>query len=663
MNIKKGHYKEFTAALISGLMIFVLFFYISSKNNDKLVEMLGNKANLYIYFLGTLICLVCFISFYNIYNKSEKLCLFMIHKLKTVSIVMIFCWCITAYLFEVKIYPYNPSLYLRHNIPFLQYLIFIILLMSIIIKLVRLNITLNKWIVRIFCISIVAIAFALMYAPNIFNDTDYTLYHTHAYINSIFNVLRLSPYDDVNCSIYGHYGMIYYLPVKIISLICGSDMMAVAIVIGIFGSISYAMILYCLRKLVGNDIVFCMVAIGLLQPVAQTLEETYYQIYPHRIFFPTLLIFAITIEKYKNIKFSNCLNWILVTLGIVWNVEIGMVCGAALLIYNIYRIIMTCNDKTKRFKQVFYNILYLIFSFMVSYMLVNLYNIVLGASMISLKQFIYPIGSSVYSISSLMLPLPEIYGGYILVLIVFLSMLFFAIFHSFINRGNEKTLVKMEILLLISTMGLGTMTYFMNRTAYANLAIVHFELMIILGFFIDKICLHFKDWKALYKEIKSSKSRFIANKWNIILGYTVVMITTCIVAASFSYIGTNIERRAGTTWRTQELEELYSEIDKNIPENTVAFGKGVPELFGGMNRKTNLYITDWSDMNRYSMNAIEEKVSNIDAFFAAKDSIKDIKSAEEFICLNTYNLERITTVAGNSIYEFGYYVRNVSGSD
>lgn len=65
----------------------------------------------------------------------------------------------------------------------------------------------------------------LTFAPYIFSNSMYGIWHTQAYTNSIINVARFAPYDNVRSSIYGHYGLIYLPFVKLLD----DDFQAVAL--------------------------------------------------------------------------------------------------------------------------------------------------------------------------------------------------------------------------------------------------------------------------------------------------------------------------------------------------------------------------------------------------------------------------------------------------
>lgn len=53
---------------------------------------------------------------------------------------------------------------------------------------------------------------------------------------------------------------------------------------------------------------------------------------------------------------------------------------------------------------------------------------------------------------------------------------------------------------------------------------------------------------------------------------------------------------------------------QNVPENTLAFGTGIPELYYQLGWDPGIAITDWSDMNHYSLEEITRKVNETDAF-------------------------------------------------
>ncbi len=57
------------------------------------------------------------------------------------------------------------------------------------------------------------------YTPEVFSETNRTVFYMDAYFNSIYNVLHGSPYTEYTTSIYGHYGILYKLPMKILEAI------------------------------------------------------------------------------------------------------------------------------------------------------------------------------------------------------------------------------------------------------------------------------------------------------------------------------------------------------------------------------------------------------------------------------------------------------------
>ena len=59
--------------------------------------------------------------------------------------------------------------------------------------------------------------FYCMDTPNIFGRAEAgDHFHAHAYYNSVYNVYQGLPYTDTMTSIYGHYGLLFKIPMKLV---------------------------------------------------------------------------------------------------------------------------------------------------------------------------------------------------------------------------------------------------------------------------------------------------------------------------------------------------------------------------------------------------------------------------------------------------------------
>ena len=612
----------------------------------------GGYSNVCMYILGVYFFCLIFIVCYKFCNYSETVEKHLII-LRFLACVCCSVWLIFAFFLEPKIYPGNAAEFLRHNIPFVFYAILILLIAYFYIKFAKIKNFFPKVIWGIFYIVLAGVIFGLLYQPAIFNDGYNTIFHIHAYTNSIVNVLHGAPYSGENCSIYGHYALFFVFPVKLLTLFGISELKAFIALIAIIGCLTYFMIFYCIRKLVKNDFIYGMSIVASIWPMVQIQTYgQYYQMLPHRFFFPAMVLFMLILEEMegKFIKYKNTLNWIIVCLAILWNFETGIVCGGVLIGSQFYKVL----QKKESLKTSTFILCRLGISFVMSaigaFVIVNVYNFYSKGTSLSLKEFIYPFGSETYHVEELRLPIPGIYGGYFFMEIIFLI----AIVCMTVNM--HKTGLKGYFIFSIALMGIGKMTYYMNRTAYANIEIIYIEMLTILTVFLDELFM----WNSKREQIKLSSIKEITNEWLVFLGHLAVLLYSCLILASLTYTGMAIKNRSDASWNTDNMDLVCEEISKEVPEDVASLGQGVPELLANINRSSNLYITDWSDMNALSISAVENAMAKENCIFANVQTISGLKGFNEFTCLNVYNLPGRGYGNTETTYSFGLYVKDVT---
>ena len=111
-------------------------------------------------------------------------------------------------------------------------------------------------------------------------------------------------------------------------------------------------------------------------------------------------------------------------------------------------------------------------------------------------------------------------------------------------------------------------------------------------------------------------------------------------------IGTTLSNRASTVWNTAQLKESIETFKNSVPEDTLAFGRGMPELCLEMHRDPKIAITDWSDMNHYSIEETERLVNECDSFVMMDGTPINVPS-------DFHEEAKITT----SIFSCTYYTR------
>lgn len=537
-------------------------------------------------------------------------------------------WLVNTYLSETSIYPGTASSFIRHQIPFILYLLFMIGAVCTFQHMTDLSFGMNRKFRIIMMGTMILLQSILLYAPNIFMDGGGKIYHAHAYYNSIFNVLHHQPFSDINCSIYGHYAMFYYLPVKILNLFGVSDLIGVSICVVVVGAITFTFVGLILEKLVKND--FFLLLVGMANVVISTQiygTGEYYQVLPHRLLFPAIILYFVLL-KLDQKRIYNFV-WVLCVFSLIWNFESGMICCIVWFVCSLCTMIQK-NIKLKScLKSFLVCVMFLLLSFVLAYVIVNMFNLILGGHWNSILTYIYPIGSEVYQVEDLALPLTGIFSLYFLEIILFLGSLCYVILSDFLKKQIED---KSIFILCNSLMGLGLLMYYMNRAAYCNIAITHINFIVCLCilFCVEVRMCKIKDIINLKKELTED-----VLKGNIRL-LSLVLVSAMALAGVTNISGSMANREQ--TWNLEKLADLCEEINRDVPNETVAFGIGVPEIYAYLKRDTNVYMIDWSDLNDENIQFILKRIENEDAIFVNQRCFEYIDCSDVFEVVNEYKI-------------------------
>ncbi len=493
-------------------------------------------------------------------------------------------WLYRAFSMEMDTWPYYPAGYLRHNIPGLIYLF--VMCSGVVIALCMISRCKEKEIRTRVAVStlVVFLQMWFLYTPNFFRDTLGCLYHIDAYTNSIINSLNYAPLEQYSCSIYGHYGILYILPVKFLQLTGMNQWIAVTLSIAIIGGCTFALEYWVFNEIIENDAVFILAVVGSAVVSVQIYHGQYYQMLPHRFVFPAVTLAGITMAGKRKGKLFRVFMWIMMGLAIVWNTETGVVCALVWMLGNIYMDAKVCTKYT--LKSVCCNLIGLILVITGAYGFVNLYNLVVGGNTISFAEFLYPLGSKAYQIENLQLPLQKPWAGYFFPIMVLLCVLGY-----FLERIVLITVDGVQLIVIMAAiLGIGVYTYYMNRAVNTNATIVSFPFIVVLSYIVDRVMK--KD--PLIAERKCTVFKISA--------FLCLIVMVSMVLSTVSTLGVTLTEKNQTIYETESLNQFMTEIQGKIPEDTVAFGAGTALLFAYMNRSTGIYIADWEDLeDSYSM--------------------------------------------------------------
>lgn len=546
-----------------------------------------------------------------------------------VAVFLCLAWFVIMFFSEKKIYGYLQPYCFRHSIFPVLYFALVLIICSSFYFLFKLRLK-HKRIRLIPALIIAIIQSAVLFAPNLINDRGGTLYHIHAFMNPILNSERLVPISRVTMSIYGKYHLFYIIPLKILKLSGLPVIYCAMLITGIICFISFGLLYIGLNKLIERDVLFYVSVLAVAFISFSTYASgQYYQMIPLRIVFPAVSVFLFAFFRNKDFR------WILLIvpgIATLWNFETGIVCSISLLIVGIWNGIERDNYK----KIILSYCSAAVGSVLISYLFLNLINIIMGGGFVSPNDYIFPIGSKSFKIEDLSLKLPGFFSMYYLETLVFLSLCYYYIQKRVIEKSrcySDGTMIG------VSIMGLGLMVYFYNRPSFANVSISHIPFVVVLILMIEII---------LTQTNNTNYKKLFYGSQKLTVFIICMLILTFFCLDTIVGIPITVRNRIDTVWNMQSYKDLVAIIQNQIPQSTPAAGVGLPDIYSSMGRNEVICVSDWADWqsSEEAILYVKETISNCDSLFV--DYYGEV--------LNYINPEEwlfVTSVAN----EFTYIVR------
>lgn len=507
------------------------------------------------------------------------------------SFIIFVFWTVLMYFCETDFYYFFIENSLRHRISYWVYfgaLFSFACFIYIIISYFKTNIKVLK-VIFIFVLS--GAQSLALFAPNIINDLGGNLYHIHAYFNPIYNIIEGIPFSDIINSIYGHYPIFYYLPMKFFLLIGFSFVDSAIAVTMLFGFVSFLLVYFSLYILIKRDGLFYLSALVVSYiSFYYYLPGQYYQILPHRILFPSVIIFLISFYLKKRISF-----WVVVIssgLALLWNFESGIVCLMVMVLFYICKNIE--NYKKSIIYLIFKGVILGLISFVLSFVFYNIINLLLGGKIQNINGFIFPIMSD-FDISDLSIRIPTIFSIYFLEFVFFSLLICLFVLKCFKRELNDLYIA----LSCFALLGLGLFPYFYNRAAFANVSIVHIPFSVSIFFTLQ--CIIETDYKTPELNILKKECVLCSS-----------IIISFFVLGSLSGIPLTFMNRANSSWRIEEYKIVCNTIKNKIPIDAAAVGPGVTDIYYSIGREPQIYVMDWSDW-AFSKNSREYTLEEINS--------------------------------------------------
>lgn len=505
---------------------------------------------------------------------------------------------VRCYFNELDKYAF-PAKYFRHIIPGWIYLVILLAFCGMIFMGVRRFREQNKYCRGLLSALIAFVQGWFLYTPNPFLDNLGSITHIDAYTNSILNTVAYAPLEMYSSSIYGHHGLIYFLPIKMLHKIGLTYWNALAITIGIVGFITFLIQYWCLSQMIENDWIFFVSVFANAVVSFQIYSNQYFQMMPHRYFFQAIIMCGCIIAYRKSSShFVKASMWGMCSLSMLWNIETGIVVTIIWLLASVY-----LDGKEKQrylLADIIKNAVFFVIAFVAGYGMVNMYNLAVGGNTINLSTYIYPLGSNTYPIDMLELTLMKPDNGYFMVIALMLGAIGLYLMQTLLIRLSEQQ----YIALLSSIMGIGVFMYYMNRAVTTNATIVAFSMVLVMGHFCDRFVGNNSDEVVELSKNEIGKKIWKQMRIRFSVGIICMVVLSGLALASISSIGSTVKNKISTTWDSGSINAFAEEANAAIPDDTVAFGAYTAQLFALMNRTTGIYIADWQDMGTSWANTI-----------------------------------------------------------
>lgn len=426
------------------------------------------------------------------------------------------------------------------------------------------------------------ISFVALYFPNMIATH---LHHAVAYTETIFNVLHLVPYDIKTTGIYGHYAL-FYAPVL---ALFGGTSTALAGIIAAVGALVTLFLIYIIHNITSNNFIRIAAILATLVPTGVSRYVNYWQLQPHRIIWPVIIIaYIIFLNKRKFSAKYVVPGYVLCSLATVWNTEGGFICCAA---YTFAIFADQIRKKDVSFGKVVLttaaNVFMSILSVLFAILIVNIYNIAVGGSLI-LKDFFFPVFEESYVIDGLTYGMIFRNSSWVYILILGLISVSFCLKNTpFFVVSKYAPDGQIPVLACTSAFVLGGFVYYANRAAYYNLDICYQLTCIELCIFSSRFQI---DWRKLMKcDLPAG---------NVIKGVFAGVCTAALLCGAVQslLILPNLQRKLGYL-NAENMVNAAQELSENVPKDTFAFGPPSTYLYQQLGWDVQLHIRDFSDLS------------------------------------------------------------------
>lgn len=660
-NTKRISY--YIAALGALLSVFI-FQYISDQRGFSSIPMYLGSCALFVLSFG-----ICFHLANRILKRTEiskKTFRRLLFFISITVILFSLIWMFVAYKYEITEYSYYTENSNRHVFGtrwWFLLLIFTSFLMFFIARSASFSVKISKVLRFAAAAVFVFLQAKCLFHPNLFRGGEgiSDLYHMDAYTASIVNLCNGAAYSPHLNANYGRYGFFYLPLVKVLSLFM-NQWFAVSMAVAIIGALMFVLLYVLLDKLIDNDVVFLLAVFASGMPtfamVGHQMYEVYYQVLPHRMLLQVIGLVAFYYIIKNNSRRKRTLMWVVASLGLIWNLETGIVFLIAWALLDL-----ALKFLENSWKQMVHVLFMIPLAVLSAYLIMNFLNLLCGGEWLSFGFFGYPylpnsqcslleyckkylwiivlffaigiliskvikkesayrfvfigfFGITVIGISFLLISkslfitdessFGSIYNGFaetyegpfsggFLIAGFFLLVVCCLLPRFFGNKISDKGL----FLIMCAILGLGCLTYHYEYSIPFSLILILPEALITFSLIFDKM-------------LRETKEKINAFSPEVVLSGLVVIFLSCMVMESLFSLPTKWHRESEGVWVTEGSNEFITKLDNSLPEETMCFGVGVPLVCAYMNRDPQVYVQEYSNQTKEGNNYLEEAINSGD---------------------------------------------------
>lgn len=403
---------------------------------------------------------------------------------------------------------------------------------------------------------ILFIAVSNVYSLYSIDSTGQYTSHFNAVYHSVQAVLLNK---SLLVDITNQYGLYPHF-LEFIFRIIGLSVFKFTLLMSFFISITLYVFYKILNKLIENKF-FVIIGLSLVlfygyMQLKIITYDSYFQYFPIRtIFISFLLYISISYLEHKQ-RYKYIIANIIASLAVLWNLDTGIIAFISWILLIIYNECSERENVKLLIKKIATHIAYACFSFIA---VLFLFSIAIYARSGIFPNFIEFINYQkyFYGFGFFMLPMPKVHSWNLVMLVYAIGLT-----KSCISIINKERNLKMNIIFLLSILGIGIFSYYQGRSHDHVLTVVWYPSLILVAIFVYELFIEFK------KNITEKRYVYFQNLLFVVL-LIFELISFIYLLKGSNYFYTTIKNNWNKIMLQQETEVTtgLNFIEENVEAN------------------------------------------------------------------------------------------------